>query len=46
MFFYFKVKLDGISDEDYKHALNVYNRFKCKDSGDYHWLRLETDVLL
>ena len=43
--FYSKVKLDGISDEDYKHAENVYNTFKCKDFGDYHWLYLKTDVL-
>ena len=44
--FYSKVKLDGISDEDYKHAENVYNTFKCKDFGDYHWLYLKTDVLV
>ena len=43
---YSKVKLDGITDEDYKHAQNVYNTFKCKDFGDYHWLYLKTDVLL
>ncbi len=24
-----KVKLDGIDDEDYKHAQNVYITFKC-----------------
>ena len=35
--FYSKVRLDGISDEDYKHAQNVYNAFKCKNVGDYHW---------
>ena len=34
--FYSKVRLDGISDEDYKHAQNFYNEFKCKDFGDYH----------
>ncbi len=44
--FYSKVKLDGISNEDYKHAQNVYNEFKCKDFWDHHWLYLETDVLL
>ncbi len=36
--FYSKVKLDGISAEDYEHAQNVYQTFKCKDFGDYHWL--------
>ena len=44
--FYSKVRLDGISDKDYEHAQNVYNTFKCKDFGDYHWLYLKTDVLL
>ncbi len=24
---------------------HVYNEFKCKDFGDYHWLYLKTDVL-
>ena len=38
--------MDGISDEDYKHAQNVYTELKCKDFGDYHWLYLKTDVLL
>ena len=40
--FYSKVKLDDISDKDYEHAQNVYNTFKCKDFGDYHWLYLKT----
>ncbi len=44
--FYSKVRLDGISEEDYKHAQNVYNTFKRKDFGDYRWLYLKTDVLL
>ncbi len=44
--FYSKVKLDGISDEGYEHAQNVYNTFKCKDFGDCHWLYLLADVLL
>ena len=43
--FYSKVRLDGISNEDYKHAQNVYKTFGCKDFGDYHWLYLKTDVL-
>ena len=44
--FYSQVRLEGISEEDYKHAQNVYSSFKCKDFGDYHWLYLKTDVLL
>ena len=44
--FYSQIKLEGISDEDYKHAQNVYTSFKCQDFGDYHWIYLKTDVLL
>ena len=28
--FYSKLKLEGISKEDYEHAQNVYEKFKCK----------------
>lgn len=35
-----------ISDKDYKRAEVVYNRFKCKNLGDYHDLYLLTDILL
>ena len=44
--FYSKVKLEGITNEEYKHAQNVYSHFKCKDFSEYHWLYLITDVLL
>jgi hypothetical protein len=36
-----KVKLDGMSDEDYKHVQNVYNTFKCEDLMAHHWLYLK-----
>ena len=44
----FHSKLNGydISDENYTHALNVFNKFNCKNMGDYHDLYLKTDVLL
>ncbi len=44
--FYSKVKLDGMSNEDYNHAQNVYNTFNCENVGDYRWLYLKTHVLL
>ncbi len=44
--FYSKVKVEGVSDEDYEHAENVYNTFKCKAFGDYRWLYAKTDVFV
>ena len=36
--FYSSLTLSGISDANYKHALNVYNKFKCSKFLDYHML--------
>ena len=34
--FYSKLKLSGISKNEYKHAKNVYNKFNCQSFQDYH----------
>ena len=44
--FYSHLYDKGITDEDYQHAVNVWNIFECKTIRDYHNLYLKTDVLL
>ena len=44
--FHNKLTQSDITDEDYKHAQNVWNTFQCKTLGDYSDIYLKTDVLL
>ena len=44
--FYSKLIGEDISDCDYNHAENVWNKFECKTIGDYHDLYLKCDVLI
>ena len=44
--FYSKLNNEDIADDDYQHAINVWNTFKCKSIRDYHDLYLKSDVLL
>ena len=44
--FFSKLNNEGISDEDYEHALEVWEKFRCQNLLDYHNLYLKTDVLL
>ena len=42
--FFNKLNNKNISNEDYKHALNVFKTFKCKDLLEYSILYLKTDI--
>lgn len=44
--FYNSLTNETISDENYKHAQDVWNHFDCKNMCDYSDLYLKTDVLL
>ncbi|XP_047513541.1 uncharacterized protein LOC125055226 isoform X2 [Pieris napi] len=44
--FYSTLTASNISDDDYNHAIDVWNHFKCNNMLDYSNLYLKTDVLL
>ena len=37
---------EGISEENFQHAKNVWEEFECKNMGDFHDVYLKTDVVL
>ena len=44
--FYSNLNVEDISDIDYRHANNVFKRFKLENLGDYHDLYVQSDTLL
>ena len=44
--FYNILSDEPISDDDYNHAQNVWDKFQMRNLGEYHDLYLKTDVLL
>ena len=44
--FYSNLNMEDISDIDYRHANNVFRRFKLENLGDYHDLYVQSDKLL
>ena len=44
--FYSSLTDKKISDKEYDHVLNVWNKFETKTMKDYHDLHLKCDLLL
>ena len=44
--FYNRLSNTNVTQEDYDHAVNVWNKFNIKTFGDYYDIYLKTDVLL
>ena len=44
--FYSSLNNTNITDEDYKRALEIWDKFNCKNLGDYSDLYLKSDVCL
>ena len=44
--FYSNLTMEDISDTDYKHANNVFEKFNLNNLGDYHDLYVRSDTLL
>ena len=44
--FYSNLNMEDISDIDYRHANNVFKRFKLENLGDCHDLYVQSDTLL
>lgn len=44
--FYSMLSKEHISEDNYKHATNVYNKLNCETFRDYHLTYLKCDVLL
>ena len=44
--FFSRLNNEGISNEDYKHAKNIWETFQMSNIGDYHDLYLKSDTIL
>ena len=44
--FYNRLCNSNVTQEEFDHAINVWNKFNIKTFGDYHDIYLKTDVLL
>ena len=44
--FYSNLSMENIEDIDYRHGINVFNKYKLKNLGEYHHLYIQSDTLL
>ena len=44
--FYNRLYNSNVTQKEYDHAVNVWNKFNMKKFGDYHDIYLKNDVLL
>ena len=44
--FYSALNLEDISDDDYAHAINVWNTFNISNLDEYHDLYVKLDIAL
>ena len=44
--FYSNLRMENISETNYRHANNVFKTFKLNNLGDYHDLYVQSDTLL
>ena len=44
--FYSKLKMEGITDDEYQHAQDMWNRYDCKTMEDYTSLYVKLDTVL
>ena len=45
-FFYSKLNISGVIDQDYEHACTIWRDFGIRNLGEYHNLYLRTDIIL
>ena len=43
--FYSNLNMEDLDDTDYRHGINVFNKFKLNNLGDYHDLYVQSDTL-
>ena len=44
--FYSNLQMEDITNGDYRHANNVFKKFKLKNLGEYHDLYVQSDTFI